>query len=482
MLYKAYNTTLEMSQALYRKYRPKKLDEVAGQDHVTKTLTTALNTNNISHAYLFTGPKGVGKTSVARILAHEVNGLEYSDDSSHIDIIEIDAASNRRIDEIRELRELVYMAPVQAKYKVYIIDEVHMLTKEAFNALLKTLEEPPAHVIFILATTDAHKLPETIISRTQRYSFKPISDQAIIDQIKKIAEKEKIKIDEEAIDLIVEHSDGSLRDSESLLDQARSHSEKEVTAKTITELLGLPPRDMIEDIANLLNTGGEINQLAKLLNELNDFGYASAAIAKELSTVLRQKFLDNKVSDQDGTLNLLEDLLNTQSSFDPKVHLELSLLRALPKNSGKVQQEEIEEIVEEKDEPVNEVPIEELPPVKEEKTPEKPTKTITLDASNWPDILTAIKGKHNTLYSIVRMAEPEFEKDKLILSFEFEFHIKRLNEANNQKMLREVIRQISGSEIEVIMKNNTNKPTKGAKKGDINKVSAIFNGAELLES
>src|SRR4029077_6909319 len=147
-----------MGQALYRKYRSKSFSEIVGQDHITKPLQNAIKAGKISHAYLFTGPRGVGKTSVARVLAHEDNDLEYKDDSMHLDIIEIDRASNRRIDEIRELRERVHIAPTSAKYKVYIIDEVHMLTREAFNALLKTLEEPPAHVVFILATTEAHKV------------------------------------------------------------------------------------------------------------------------------------------------------------------------------------------------------------------------------------------------------------------------------------------------------------------------------------
>src|SRR5476649_2136159 len=202
-----------MGQVLYRKYRSRSLDEVIGQKHVTDTLKNALKSGRISHAYLFTGPRGVGKTSVARILAHEVNGLPYTDESIHLDIIEIDAASNRRIDEIRDLRDKVRIAPTSAKYKVYIIDEVHMLTKEAFNALLKTLEEPPEHVVFILATTDVHKLPETIISRTQRFSFRSIAVPDAVKHLRFIANSEKIKIDDEALELIAERGDGSFRDS-----------------------------------------------------------------------------------------------------------------------------------------------------------------------------------------------------------------------------------------------------------------------------
>jgi len=189
-----------MAQVLYRKYRSRSFAEVIGQDHVTKTLQNAIKAGKISHAYLFTGPRGVGKTSVARILAHEVNGLPYNDESVHLDIIEIDAASNRRIDEIRDLRDKVRIAPTAAKYKVYIIDEVHMLTREAFNALLKTLEEPPAHCIFVLATTEAHKLPETIVSRTQRFEFKPINPAQAAKHLANIAKKEKIDIKPEALE------------------------------------------------------------------------------------------------------------------------------------------------------------------------------------------------------------------------------------------------------------------------------------------
>ena len=160
-----------MGLALYRKYRSRSLTDVVGQDHVTTLLARAIQQGSTAHAYLFTGPRGVGKTSIARILAHEINGLAYDEDATHLDIIEIDAASNNGVEDIRDLRDRVQIAPVNARKKVYIIDEVHMLSKAAFNALLKTLEEPPEHVVFILATTDIDKVPETIISRTQRYTF-----------------------------------------------------------------------------------------------------------------------------------------------------------------------------------------------------------------------------------------------------------------------------------------------------------------------
>src|SRR3990167_544034 len=197
-----------MGQALYRKNRPKSFAEVIGQEQITETLEKAIKDGRISHAYLLAGPRGVGKTSVARILAHEVNKLTYKDESIHLDIIEIDAASNRRIDEIRDIRQKVHIAPTSAKYKVYIIDEVHMLTKEAFNALLKTLEEPPEHCIFILATTEVHKLPETIISRTQRFTFKPVEKDKAIAHLKSIAKKEGIDIEPTALDLLADHGSG----------------------------------------------------------------------------------------------------------------------------------------------------------------------------------------------------------------------------------------------------------------------------------
>src|SRR3989344_288581 len=172
-----------MGKALYRKYRSRSLDDIVGQDHVTSILRNAIAKGKVAHAYLFTGRRGVGKTSIARIIAHEINKLPYNEESSHLDIIEIDAASNNGVDDIRDLREKVTLAPLQAEKKIYIIDEVHMLSKPAFNALLKTLEEPPEHVVFILATTDVDKLPETIVSRTQKYTFKQASSSDIVKNL-----------------------------------------------------------------------------------------------------------------------------------------------------------------------------------------------------------------------------------------------------------------------------------------------------------
>jgi len=238
-------------QALYRKYRSADFSQVIGQDHVVKTLTAALASGRIGHAYLFTGPRGTGKTSVARLLARALNcqaegGLKpcnvceacAASINSSLDVVEIDAASNNGVDDVRELRDKIALAPTGGRYKVYIIDEVHMLSSGAFNALLKTLEEPPSHAVFILATTEAHKLPETIISRTQRHNFRPITEDDIVEHLGNIAKKEGVKADQDALRLIARTARGGLRDAIGMLDQVATVDEK-ITVVAVRDLLGI---------------------------------------------------------------------------------------------------------------------------------------------------------------------------------------------------------------------------------------------------
>ncbi len=236
-----------------RKWRPQKFNDVVGQEHITNTLKNAIKDNRVAHAYLFTGPRGVGKTTTARILAKALNCENLKDSepcnecemcksiasTQSMDIIEIDGASNRGIDEIRTLRESVKYAPTRGKYKIYIIDEVHMLTKESFNAFLKTLEEPPAHTIFIFATTDVHKVPLTIISRCQRYDFRRIQLETIKSTLAKIAKEEKIKIDDKTLTIISKKADGALRDAESYFDQVVAYCNGKIDSETVSQMLNL---------------------------------------------------------------------------------------------------------------------------------------------------------------------------------------------------------------------------------------------------
>jgi len=323
-----------VSKALYRKYRSKTLDEVIGQKHITDILTRAIATDSLSHAYLLTGPRGVGKTSVARILAHEINKLPYDENTTNLDIIEIDAASNNGVEDVRDLREKVQIAPSNATKKIYIIDEVHMLSKAAFNALLKTLEEPPAHVIFILATTNVEKLPATIISRTQRFSFRPITIDDAVKHLSYIAKQEKIKIDDEALRLIAIRSDGSFRDSISLLDQMSSlvdAGDKTITAKLIEDTLGLAPHQMIADILNAVESH-DIPALVATLNGAYDEGVSPTVLVGQLTEAIREQ-----IADKPQLLPLLDSIIDVARSPQPQLKL-ISVLgmAATPKTTPKV--------------------------------------------------------------------------------------------------------------------------------------------------
>lgn len=301
-----------MYQALYRKYRPSNFDEVVGQKVIVKTLKNAIKYDRLSHAYLFCGPRGTGKTSIAKILAKTINCtnlqdylpcnecencLQYNNKQS-VDIIEIDAASNNGVDEIRELRDKVGLVPSFGKYKIYIIDEVHMLTTSAFNALLKTLEEPPKHVIFILATTEPFKIPITILSRCQRFDFKKISVDDIVSRLRAIADAENIKIKDEILKEIAILSDGGMRDSINLLDQVNAYvgGEKEVTYEDVHDVNGtLKPEELYDFISKIKSN--DLKDALLLSDSYNDIGKNMTKVLEELISFFRNILIAKVVPD-----------------------------------------------------------------------------------------------------------------------------------------------------------------------------------------
>lgn len=289
-------------QALALKYRPKNYQELIGQENVSKTLSHALDEGRLTHAYLFSGLRGSGKTSSARIFAKALlcdkgptsspcevcSNCKMANEGRHIDIIEMDGASHRKIDDIRDLIEQTKYSPASARYKIFIIDEVHMLTKEAFNALLKTLEEPPSYVKFILATTDPLKLPATVLSRTQHFRFKPIAKNMITHHLENILKNEKIPYDIDALEVIARRGAGSLRDSITLLDQAIVFSNENVTKDQISSMLGLLDPEKIEDILNVV-LKQERNRAIEIIKEFEN--YDPETILDELIANLKDKFL-----------------------------------------------------------------------------------------------------------------------------------------------------------------------------------------------
>lgn len=302
--------------ALYRKYRPKGFDHLIGQDHIKKTLLNALNQDSISHAYVFSGPRGTGKTSSAKLFAKAVNctsgvngepcgACDICSDNNP-DIIEIDAASNNGVDEIRELRDKIGYTPVYGKYKVYIIDEVHMLTIGAFNALLKTLEEPPKHAIFILATTEPHKIPLTILSRCQRFDFKRITDKAIMDRMKYIVKEENVEVDEQALEILARVAQGGMRDALSMLDQAISHSEGKVTAADVIDLTGSVDIGMIGEMVNAIEQKN-ISVVLDLLDKTIETGKEPKFLLEDLLAYYRDILVYRRVGEKANLTKALTD-------------------------------------------------------------------------------------------------------------------------------------------------------------------------------
>jgi len=427
---------------------------MVGQEHVTEALNNAIQNGRVSHAYLFTGPRGVGKTSAARILAHEINNLPY-DDSTHLDIIEIDAASNRRIDDIRDLREKINIAPTSAKFKVYIIDEVHMLTGESFNALLKTLEEPPAHAIFILATTEVHKLPATIVSRTQRFNFRLVDQENMMKHLRFIADQEKIEVDDEALQLIAEHGEGTFRDSINLLDQLANVSGGKIDAASVERSLGLASKKAIGSLVDAL-LKSDFAAANKQLTELENQGTNTASLIPQLT-----RYLQDLAPKRTELYRLLDELIEVPRSYNPKLKLRTTLTKfALPAAAPKVATKAETPgapAVSHKPTPVAAAkPILNVEKPQPKPAPRKsPTeepqhaegnKLENLDDDQWGQVLAAVKVESAPLFGILRQAQPDFDaaKQTLTLKFRYGLHQKRVEDAKPKKLIANVMLELLG--------------------------------------
>ncbi|MBR2766562.1 DNA polymerase III subunit gamma/tau [Candidatus Saccharibacteria bacterium] len=456
-------------KSLYRRYRPTKLTEVIGQEQVTKPLNNSLKNGKISHAYLFVGPRGCGKTSVARILAHEVNGFKYEIEDDYVDIIEIDGASNRGIDNIRELREKVMIAPTSGKYKIYIIDEVHMLTKEAFNALLKTLEEPPKHAIFIMATTDAYKVPVTITSRAQVYTFKLASFDVMFDFLKNVAKKEKIKITDEALEIIVKRGGGSFRDTLSLLDQLSTLSNDEITADMVVKAMGLPQDEKIAELLDVY-TDGYVVKITTILKDLLSSGVKAETLAEELIATIVAK-------PKSELMSLLAKLPEVKAPF-----AEARLLVALTcRQSGIAFSRDgsLRPVV------TGEAPsssvvtsgsprkgISRLPSKKPSLAGPSPEKIRSGCQFDWGEFVERVKELNDAVGMQLKKAKYEFDGDTLHI-YPMKKIIKTiLSRDNNKKILVDAV----GENVKITMHNENDKPSNTKKDAVLDQISDIMGG------
>ena len=482
---------------LARRWRPQRFGDVVGQEHVTKTLQNAIAAGRIAHAYLFSGPRGTGKTTVARILAKAVNCQagpspepcgkcdtckEISAGSS-IDIIEIDAASNRGIDDIRELRESVKYAPVSGRYKVYIIDEAHMLTVEAFNALLKTLEEPPEHVIFILATTEPYKILPTILSRCQRFDFRMLSRQEIIDRLRSLAKADNISVEDEALSLIADSADGGMRDAESIMDQALSFGDGKLETEEVSKLLGLGPYRLLDQLIEKILQGdgpGSVETLGVLTDYGADISQCLKRLVYYLRDIMRYKVNPDLINASETKLQQLakqsegvsiDRLMKIARAFmqaesDTKqlgyerLNLEMALFRIAGLKEGDIPLDEVLGKLEDIQSkfasgavkpmavgPESEqAPLEAAASLEEEQEEEIEDDESDPLRSTWSKLLKAIKDKRlPMLQAFLIEATPKSISDNtLVIDFDPKFilHREHVEETENRKIIEEELSKL----------------------------------------
>ncbi len=484
-----------MSQSLYRKWRPLHWDQVIGQDHVVQTLRNAVTADRVAHAYLFSGPRGTGKTTTARILAKAVNCLDKDlakrpcnqcehckavNQGRFLDLIEIDAASNTSVDDVRDLRDKINFSPNQGRYKVYIIDEVHMLSTAAFNALLKTLEEPPQHAIFILATTEVHKIPATVLSRCQRHEFRRIPVKEIVENLKTMAEEEKIQADPEALSLVARQATGSMRDAISLLDQLASAGDN-ITLKLAQDVLGTATSQAViavieamikrqstqglEVIHRSLDAGSDPRQFARqIVDYLRSLLLVAMGNASQVEATAETRAQMAQHAQAFSVPELLRVIqafnqaaTETRSSWQPVLPLELAFIEAMTPpalpaivepTSGKL--DSARRPAPQEDKPGG---AKAAPKGTQAETAEMTSADAAANQrmnSSWDQLLARVKVQNARLAGVLNSAKVRLLKgNQLTLGFNGDFYLKTLEEPSNLALIKDAFKQVMTMEIEV---------------------------------
>ena len=507
-----------MSKVLYRKYRPTNFSEVVGQEHIVKTLKNAVRREKIAHAYLFSGPRGIGKTTIARILAKVVNCKNPKsgepcnecenclniNDNKFLDLIEIDAATHTQVDKIRDLIEKINFSPTSGKYKVYIIDEVHMLSRGAFNALLKTLEEPPKHAIFILATTEIHKIPATIISRCQRFDFRRLKVSEIKERLEKIAKQEKVKVEKGVLDFIAINSNGGLRDSESLFGQILSLEDDDITLKEVQTILAIADISVAVKLIELI-VEKKYSEAIDYTNKITDDGYdleqfniflieyCRKLMLLKISPEIKENFSSEMTEEQIAELEAISQKTSVsqilgmiRAFIKSKEEIKSSIIQQLPlelaiaeiniadkesltdkanTNYNDKIKEPIKKITDKVSSSVKQsqnfikksMRLEKEEETEDNKTGANENKAelnnsnkITLDTVNleWQDILEEMKSYNHSLTAFLKTCQPiEVKKNEIIISCKYSFHKDKLKKIENKSIIEKATAEILKADV-----------------------------------